>query len=191
MKLKSVGRFELAAVIALSNDTGAWMVVGADDPRVEGEDLAREIAAVTMTSVEVVMISRSVRVTRGERVTDAFDLVGGRRNFDRDPALADLRTPDGGWITFSAVLRPNRETLEILAYTFERVFRSDAQPRFVRFDYNVLDHDNDKRGLRSHVHPGNDDMQLPSPILAPHELIELLLGEMGPAADRAPRTKGR
>ena len=191
MKLKSVGRFELAAVIALSNDTGAWMVVGADDPRVEGEDLAREIAAVTMTSVEVVMISRSVRVTRGERVTDAFDLVGGRRNFDRDPALADLRTPDGGWITFSAVLRPNRETLEILAYTFERVFRSDAQPRFVRFDYNVPDHDNDKRGLRSHVHPGNDDMQLPSPILAPHELIELLLGEMGPAADRAPRTKGR
>jgi len=62
VKLKSVGRFELAAVIALSNDTGAWMVVGADDPRVEGEDLAREIAAVTMTSVEVVMIDEPTQL---------------------------------------------------------------------------------------------------------------------------------
>jgi|GEM_PF-3580835 len=168
------------------------------DARSAGDYLQREIRPRLLKAIHeerldagLHEISRSVRVTRSERVTDAFDLVGGRRNFDRDPALADLRTPDGGWITFSAVLRPNGDTLEILAYTFERVFRSDAQPRFVRFDYNVPDHDNDKRGLRSHVHPGNDDMQLPSPILAPHELIELLLGEMGPAADRAPRTKGR
>lgn len=120
----------------------------------------------------------------------AFDLVGGRRNFQRTRHLADLLTPDGGWLFFAAILRPTKEGIEVVAYNVERFFGNDHHPNWIRFDYNEPGHDNDDRGLRSHFHPGNDDIQLPAPIFAPHELIDLLLGDLGPRRDRKPRAKG-
>lgn len=135
-------------------------------------------------------IARHVRITPSQSERDAFDLVGGRRNFRRNLELADLRTADGGWLFFAAILRPTEAGLEVLGYNFERFFQTDSRPSWVRFDFNEPGHANDDRGLRSHCHPGNDDIQLPSPIFAPHELVDVLLGGLGPRDGRKPRTKG-
>ncbi|MEM9461324.1 MAG: hypothetical protein AAGF11_44580 [Myxococcota bacterium] len=139
-------------------------------------------------------ISRHVRIDdQSKQVppdTHAADLVGGRRNNKRREALADLRTPDGGWLSFSAVLRPKDGKVEVVAYNVERVYRRDDCPHWIRFDFSPPGHDNDQRGMRSHVHPGDDDLQLPAPIFAPHELIALLLDPPGPSDTRKPRAKG-
>lgn len=135
-------------------------------------------------------IPRHVKVTPSEREHDAFDLVGGRRNPDRDPRLADLRTPDSGWLFFAAILRPVPSGLEIVAYDVERVFGPYDHPAWVRFDLNALGHPNDQRGIRSHFHANNDDLQLHAPIFAPHELIDILLSDLGPQQGRKPRRKG-
>ena len=138
-------------------------------------------------------ISRNIRIDGpSTQVSDkhAADLVGGRRNNERREEQADLLTPDGGWLSFSAVLRPKDSKVEVVAYNVERVYRRDDGPHWIRFDFSPPGHDNDQRGMRSHVHPGDDDLQLPAPIFAPHELIALLLDPPGPSGDRKPRAKG-
>ena len=135
-------------------------------------------------------ISSVVRVLPSNDRRDAFDLVGGRRNFDRRTDLVDLWMPDGGWIFFAAILVPTSAGLEVHAYDFERVYGDGSTPRWVRFDYNHAEHANDERGFRAHLHPSNDDLMLPSPILAPHELLDLLLPQDPPPGERKARTKG-
>lgn len=140
-------------------------------------------------TVPIQDLARHVRIT--QPVGTSFELVGGRRNFARSPDLVDLRMRDGGWITFSASLRMVDGGLKIEAYNFERVFSTSHNPPFVRFDLNPTGHDNDLRHIRSHLHPGNDDIQLPAPIFAPHELLELLLADFATLGKRALRTKGK
>lgn len=135
-------------------------------------------------------IHQHVKVTRSEHERDAFDLVGGRYNQRRDPRLADLRTPDDGWLFFSAILRPVAAGLQVVAYDIERVFGPHHRPAWIRFDLNPPGHPNDHRGIRSHFHVDNDDLQLHAPIFAPHELLEILLSDLGPRQGRKPRTKG-
>ncbi|MCX4242100.1 hypothetical protein [Paraliomyxa miuraensis] len=137
-------------------------------------------------------ISRHIRLDRrSAQVPEqgAQDLIGGPKNFRRRKDDAVLHTPDGGWLSFSAVLRPYESQVEVLAYNFERVYDARAS-RWLRFDLNPSGHDNDHRGLRAHFHPSSDDLQFPSPIFAPHELIDLLLAPPIPPDDRKPRTKG-
>ncbi|UJR83204.1 hypothetical protein [Sandaracinus amylolyticus] len=135
-------------------------------------------------------ISRAVRVQPSDEKEGAFDLIGGRRNFGRVRELVDLRMPDGGWLFFMAILIPHADGLEVFAYNCERVYSEGASPRWVRFDYNEDGHRNDERGLRAHMHPGNDDLMLPSPILAPHELLDVFLLGGILDAERKTRTKG-
>lgn len=135
-------------------------------------------------------ISQHVRLDRrSAQIPEhgAQDLIGGPKNFARRKDDAVLHTSDGGWLSFSAVLRPSEGQVEILAHNFERV-HDDRASRWLRFDLNPSGHDNDHRGLRAHFHPSNDDLQLPSPIFAPHELIDLLLAPPVPPGDRKPRT---
>ncbi|MCC6877748.1 MAG: hypothetical protein IT378_25790 [Sandaracinaceae bacterium] len=138
-------------------------------------------------------ISKHVRITESKLESDAFDLTGGRRNFDRKDALADLRMSDGGWIFFAVILRPVNEGLEVLAYNVERVF-AKGSPSWIRFDYNEPEHRNDQRGLRSHMHPANDDLILPAPIFDLEELLDLFLRGYGTspgAKRRKARKKGK
>lgn len=141
-------------------------------------------------AVGIADIHKHVKVTSSTRERDAFDLVGGRYNQSRDPRLADLRTPDSGWLSFSAILRPIPEGLEVVAYDVERVFGPYDYPAWIRFDLNPRGHPNDQRGIRSHFHSDNDDVQLHAPIFAPHELIDILLSDLGPQGGRKHRTKG-
>jgi hypothetical protein len=140
--------------------------------------------------ISVHELSRFVRVTQSKHVQGASDVVGGRINFRRDELLAELRTTGGGWITFSACVKPEGEGLALLGYNFERVF-ADGHIEFIRFDLNFEGHANQERELRSHMHPGHDDWMLPAPILAPHELLDVMLRKFGPRGERSERSKGR
>lgn len=162
----------------------------------DGEDyLARAIRPVLKRAIDEDVLAIGIeQLGRHVRVTNAasrkYELTGGRLNFGRTRDLVDLWMRDGGWITFAATLGHHDDGLALLAYSFERVFAEDYVPRWVRYDLNPEGHANDVRGLRAHLHPGNDDLQLPAPIVAPHELLELFLGETGPTGDRRERSKG-
>ena len=106
-------------------------------------------------------------------------LTGGPLDFGRtaDPDLdTHFVRADGGVVHFAMTLREgDARNVEVLAYGFEVYFPSREPIAFVRFDLNVRGHGNDEAGLRSHLHPGNDDLQLPSPVLAPLEALLLVL----------------
>lgn len=46
-------------------------------------------------------------------------------------------------------------------------------PKFVRFDLNMPGHHNEAPGLRCHLHPGHDDLQVPAPFMKPLEIVDL------------------
>lgn len=101
-------------------------------------------------------------------------IAGGIKDFQRRRESAQLVRSDGLWFHFTLAVEETRDKLVLLAYDFELV-RPGKIPPFVRFDLNPLGHDNDSRFLRSHLHPGNEDVVLPAPILEPLEALELML----------------
>lgn len=106
----------------------------------------------------------------------AYAITGGIKDFRRDPQNAKLIRDDGAWIHFTMTVKwDGKRSLEIIAYDFEIVFVADHKPGFLRFDLNPPDHHNADRELRSHFHPGNDDLIAPAPLLAPEEILNLLL----------------
>lgn len=113
----------------------------------------------------------------GNRFTIAGGLIDGNKPFDRAPELARLNRPDGAWLHFTLTLQCDKQSRveELWAYDFELVFPEGHSPAFVRFDLNQPDHPNAAREIRSHMHPANDDLQLPAPVMNPEELLDVLL----------------
>lgn len=133
-------------------------------------------------------VKRLLRLTRDPKEpAQGWLLTGGPHDFGRiaEPKLdTHFVRDDGGVVHFAmTLLERDARTVEVLAYDFEVYFPSREPISFVRFDLNVLGHGNDEEGLRSHVHPGNDDLQLPSPVLEPSEALLLLLYGCRPRRD--------
>lgn len=113
------------------------------------------------------------------------EILGGEKDFRRDPARAHLVRDDGAWIHFTIRVRQEgRKTLTLVAYDFEIVFPAPhtpaslvVNPGFLRVDLNPPDHPNAEREIRSHVHPGNDDLQWPAPVMTPQEILAWMLGD--------------
>ncbi len=121
-----------------------------------------------------------------------WELTGGPLDFARtaepDRSTRFVRT-DGGIVHFHmTLLERHAQSIEVLAYGFEVYFPSRAPIAFVRFDLNFRGHDNDEVGLRSHLHPGNDDLQLPSAVLEPREAVLLVLYGCRPQREAARRS---
>jgi hypothetical protein len=78
--------------------------------------------------------------------------------------------------------------VELLAYDFEIRLAPGMGASFLRFDLNLPGHDNAKRELRCHLHPGSDELLVPAPLMSPSELCKLFVyGARFPTA-RRPRT---
>ncbi len=114
-------------------------------------------------------------------------LLGGQKPFARLPESALLRRDDDAWLHFTVTLSQAADRLELLAYDFELVFPANHSPPWIRFDLNYPEHSNQARDLRSHLHPGNDDILLPAPIMTPVELLELLIVGCRPRDPTKPR----
>jgi hypothetical protein len=97
-------------------------------------------------------------------------IVGGFKNFKRNPALPHFKRDDGAWFDFAITVEQKRRgALELVAYNFELRFPDGSHPAFIRLDLNDPGHSNEDHGLRCHLHPGNDDLQVPAPLLSPGE----------------------
>lgn len=108
-------------------------------------------------------------------------IYGGEKDLKRTGERPHFRRRDGAWFFFTLTVRSRRGLpLQLIAYDFELCFPPSAPdaerlPRFVRFDLNQPGHDNESIGLRSHVHPGHDDLSAPAPLMSPMELLDLVV----------------
>lgn len=119
----------------------------------------------------------------------AVAIVGGEKNQHRSKDRKHFLRDDGAWFDFSiTVARAPRGPLALLAYDFELRFPGPRPPAWIRIDLNLPGTDNDLDGLRSHLHPGNDDLQAPAPLLSPLELLDQFLH--GFRGRDKPRVKG-
>jgi hypothetical protein len=115
-------------------------------------------------------------------------LVGGPKDLDRlldaaDPTTRIVRD-DGTVIHFSLTIADGSAGLELIAYNFEayrplKQRHSEDNPQepfaFIRFDLAFRGRKNEERGMRSHLHPGTDDIQVPSAWLSPAEALTYLV----------------
>lgn len=109
-------------------------------------------------------------------------LVEGKKPFARLPEQARLKRDDDAWLHFTMRFRcatsgkrAGKAIEEVWAYDFELVFPEGHDPKFVRFDLNEPGHENANREIRCHLHPGNDDLLLPAPLMSPEELLDVLV----------------
>lgn len=112
---------------------------------------------------------------------DNIGIYGGEKDFKRTGAKLRFLRNDGGWFHFTITVGVRDHLpLTLVAYDFELCF-SDAHvrdhhfPKFIRFDLNEPGHETEKHGLRSHVHPGHDDLIAPAPRMGPLEILHLFL----------------
>jgi hypothetical protein len=117
-----------------------------------------------------------------------FALTGGPKDFRRVVSAPDRRErfvrDDGAVLHFALVVRERQAMpMDLIAYGFEVYFPSDGPIPFVRFDLNDRRHSNDDLGLRAHLHPGNEDLQLPSPLMDPVEVLNFMIYRCRPRRD--------
>ncbi|WP_428263577.1 hypothetical protein [Haliangium sp.] len=131
-------------------------------------------------------IARLLRLDpRGTEHLPGNVIIGGTldTDFKRIAPVTDLfQRHDGALFRFSIIVaeRGRSKPLDLIGYVFELRFPDDVvqdarTPRFIRFDLNVPDHNNESKGLRCHLHPGHDDLQVPSALMTPGELLELFI----------------
>lgn len=106
---------------------------------------------------------------------DAYCITGGEKNQDRDLAVPHLERNDGAWFDFSIIVREGRERLDLLAYAFEIRLLPGMGTSFLRFDLNLPAPRTEETELRCHLHPGSDDMRVPSPLMSPAEVLAFLI----------------
>ena len=122
-------------------------------------------------------IGRKLKLTPDTRIPDRFLLTGGLVDGTRFGRKDPFRRDDDASVDFSIALRQGPEAVELLAYDFLIDLPPGLGPPFLRFDLNMPEHDNEDRGLRSHVHPGvdEDQMIMPAPVMSPVEILTIFL----------------
>ncbi len=127
-------------------------------------------------------VGRLLRLSEGTPGSNgtSFTLTGGPKDFDRPttaPAMdGRFVREDGAVIHFAlTLLECSERPLELVAYGFEIYFPSGEPISFIRFDLNGRGHANEEHGLRAHLHPGHDDLQLPSPVFSPVDALSFLI----------------
>jgi hypothetical protein len=140
----------------------------------------------------------SRKLPRRGRSEDIAVWGGVEVNQKRDPALPHFLRADGAWFDFHIELRRYagdlgqfRGDLELHGYGYEIRFPSDlgCGVSWLRFDLNPPGHDNEIRNVRAHFHPGDDDLQAPSPVLHPEEALEILLSDLLHLPEKRRRTE--
>jgi hypothetical protein len=99
----------------------------------------------------------------------------GKANFKRNKDFPHFERVDGCWFDFIILVNDNGKEAEIIGFDFEIRFPEDHQVKFIRFDLNLPNHNNEERGMRFHLHPGSDDLMIHSPPMSPLEILHLFL----------------
>jgi hypothetical protein len=120
-------------------------------------------------------IRNLLKLTDNNPQSDESEIVGGSRNFKRLKELPNFERRDGCWFDFAITVRKVNKSAEIIGFNFEIRFPESVPVKFLRFDFNLPDHNNEDRGMRFHVHPGNDDFMINAPPMSPVEILHLFL----------------
>jgi hypothetical protein len=107
--------------------------------------------------------------------SNTIEIVGGAKNFDRDPSKPHFARADGCWFDFAITLKEANKSVEFLGFDFEIRFPEVMSVKFLRFDLNFPEHNNKERGLRFHIHPGHDDLMIHAPPMSPLEILQLFI----------------
>lgn len=121
-------------------------------------------------------VLQQVRLTSQREEFTIYGARHERANFSRSRAEPHFTRVDGAWFDFLVTGRGTAKgDVEILAYSCEIRFPEHLAsfPRFLRYDLNPPLHNNETAGLRCHVHPGHDDLQLAAPFIEPLDILDL------------------
>lgn len=125
-------------------------------------------------------------VSRRDRATGAAleAIVGGPNEHNCTPADGAFKRDDGAWFTFMFQVSDVGGSLRLESYALRLCFPRGSTPAFLRFDLDGPGKANpaahEREGLRSHLHPGHDDLRVPAPILHPLELLDLVIYGLRP-----------
>jgi len=76
----------------------------------------------------------------------------------------------GARLSFGVTVRDCRQASVLVAYRFDYRDKSGFQ----RFDLNAKPHTDPLREPRAHLHPGQEDIRIPTPHLSPMEVLDIL-----------------
>jgi hypothetical protein len=132
----------------------------------------------SMASVSMFMVPPSGAHLQPETFT--------HRISDRSEGNNQIERNDGARFNFTIQVGyparlARRKEPEIISYHFNMAFREGHQPLFIRFDLNEANFV--KGGVREavhspllcHMHPGHGKMTVPSMVLSPQEVLDILL----------------
>ena len=107
-----------------------------------------------------------------------IEITGGGKNQKRLREIPHFKRFDGCWFDFAILVNENIKPAEIIAFDFEIRFLENNPTKFLRFDLNLPEHNNDNQGKRFHLHPGNDDLMIHASPLSPLEILHLFLYDL-------------
>lgn len=107
-----------------------------------------------------------------------IEITGGELNFKRRKELAHFERFDGAWFDFGVLVDETNKPAIIIGFHFEIRFLKNNPIKFLRFDLNLPDHNNQDKGKRFHIHPGTDDFMIHSPPMSPLEILHLFLYDL-------------
>ncbi len=133
-------------------------------------------------------IRQLLRLCKSEKNgKNTWEITGGQRNFKRLREIPHFEKYDTSWFDFAILIDETPKPAAIIGFNFEIRFPDDYPTRFIRYDLNLPSHNNEQRGLRFHLHPGNDDFMIHSPPMSPLEILNLFL--YGLEIPQRPRSK--
>lgn len=109
---------------------------------------------------------------------NTWEITGGQRNFKRLREIPHFEKYDRSWFDFAILIDETPKPSAIIGFNFEMRFPDGYPTRFIRYDLNLPSHNNEKRGMRFHLHPGSDDFMIHSPPMSPLEILNLFLYEL-------------
>ena len=103
----------------------------------------------------------------------------GTRFSEKPEMTPHFPLDDGSRMDFSITVRESKNGIKLEGFIFSLSFpdspRTATGPRFLRLDMNLSNHRNDQDGLRVHLHPGSNDLQVPVPWMSPEEVLKFFL----------------
>lgn len=143
--------------------------------------LLTKAARAELLDTGLYQIARLLRPVSNEKDASgvqSFAISSGPVDFKGTLATKDntLTRSDGAFLSFSITLRQAKSGgLTVHAYRFSLTRSTGACPTFIRFDFDPPGRAHESDGLRAHIHPGDDEIRLPSAVLDPLEALTFVL----------------
>jgi hypothetical protein len=122
---------------------------------------------------EIYKLLKITKPTQGK-----IEITGGERNFKRREEIPHFERFDGCCFDFAILVNENYKPAEIIGFDFEIRFLDNNPIKFLRFDLNLPEHNNQDKGKRFHLHPGSDDFIVHSSPMSPLEILHLFLYDL-------------